>query len=36
VLDDLAKSAMTVQRLLQNNPRSISYDDARQIYQKVL
>ncbi len=36
VLDDLAKSAMTVQRLLQNNPRPITYDDARQIYAQAL
>lgn len=36
ILDDLAKSAMTVQRLLQNNPRSITYEDAKQIYRKAL
>lgn len=36
VLDDLAQSAMTVQRLLENNPRPITYETARSIYQKSL
>lgn len=37
VLDNLAKLAISEQqRLLKNNPRSISYEDARQIYRKVL
>jgi alcohol dehydrogenase class IV len=36
VLDDLAKSALTVQRLLQNNPRPMTYEDARQIYTQAL
>ena len=36
VLDDLAQSAMTVQRLLQNNPRPVTVDDARAIYRKAL
>ncbi len=35
MIDDLAKSAMSVQRLLQNNPRKIKYEDAKNIYQKV-
>jgi len=37
VLDNLAKTAISEQqRLLKNNPRTISYEDARQIYKKVL
>jgi len=37
VLDNLAKLAISEQqRLLKNNPRPISYEDARQIYRKVL
>jgi len=34
-IDDLANSAMTQERLLQNNPRPISLDDAKNIYQKT-
>jgi len=37
VLDNLAKLAISEQqRLLENNPRPISYEDARQIYKNVL
>jgi len=36
ILDDLTTSAMSVQRLLQNNPRPIKFADAKKIYQKVL
>jgi len=37
VLDNLATLAMSEQqRLLKNNPRPISYEDARQIYKKSL
>jgi len=37
VLDDLATLAISEQqRLLKNNPRPISYEDARQIYKKSL
>lgn len=37
VLDNLAKLAISEQqRLLKNNPRPISYEDARQIYKNVL
>jgi len=37
VLDNLATLAISEQqRLLKNNPRSISYEDARQIYKKAL
>jgi alcohol dehydrogenase class IV len=36
VIRDLAQSAMTVQRLLQNNPRPIMLEDARKIYQTSL
>jgi alcohol dehydrogenase class IV len=36
VIHDLAQSAMTVQRLLQNNPRAIMLEDARKIYQTSL
>lgn len=35
-LDNLAMLAMSEQRLLKNNPRSIEYLDAKRIYQKVL
>lgn len=35
-IDNLAKSAMNVQRLLKNNPRVIEYEDAKKIYKKVL
>ena len=35
-LDNLAMLAMSEQRLLKNNPRSIKYLDAKRIYQKVL
>jgi len=34
-LDNLAMLAMSQQRLLKNNPRSIEYLDAKRIYQKV-
>ena len=34
-IDDLAKSAMFQQCLLQNNPRPINFEDAKSIYQKV-
>lgn len=36
VLSDLAQSAMTVQRLLQNNPRTITREDAENIYRASL
>jgi len=37
ILDNLAKMAISEQqRLLENNPRPISYEDARQIYKKSL
>ncbi|ODS40559.1 MAG: hypothetical protein A7315_02430 [Candidatus Altiarchaeales archaeon WOR_SM1_79] len=36
VIDDLSKSAMSVQRLLKNNPRPIKYEDARRIYRRAL
>jgi alcohol dehydrogenase class IV len=36
VLADLAQSAMTVQRLLQNNPRTITQEDAEKIYRTSL
>jgi len=37
ILDNLATMAISEQqRLLKNNPRSISYEDARQIYKKSL
>ena len=36
VLADLAQSAMTVQRLLQNNPRTITQEDAEKIYRSSL
>ena len=35
-LDNLAMLAMSEQRLLKNNPRSIEYLDAKRIYQKIL
>ncbi|AZO93516.1 iron-containing alcohol dehydrogenase [Halocella sp. SP3-1] len=34
-IEDLAKSAMTVERLLNNNPRLVEYKDAKRIYKKV-
>lgn len=34
-LEDLATSGMKVQRLLQNNPREITYDDALAIYKEA-
>lgn len=34
-IDDLANSALKVERLLSNNPRSVTYEDAKKIYQKV-
>jgi len=37
ILDNLATTAISEQqRLLKNNPRPISYEDARQIYKKSL
>jgi alcohol dehydrogenase class IV len=36
MIDSLAGSAMTVERLLANNPRPISYEDARRIYRRAL
>lgn len=36
VIHDLAQSAMTVQRLLDNNPRPITLEDAQKIYQTSL
>ena len=36
VIHDLAQSAMTVQRLLQNNPRTITLEDAQKIYRTSL
>lgn len=35
-LDELAKSAMSVGRLLKNNPRSIGYEDIKKIYKNSL
>lgn len=35
-LEDLVRSGMEVQRLLVNNPRLVSADDARRLYQEVL
>ncbi|MBN2285919.1 MAG: iron-containing alcohol dehydrogenase [Tissierellales bacterium] len=35
MIDHLAKLAMSEQRLLQNNPRPIGFEDAKKIYQKV-
>lgn len=34
-IDNLAQFALTVQRLLNNNPRPVKYEDAKIIYQKV-
>ncbi len=34
-LEDLAISGMKVQRLLQNNPRQVTYNDALEIYRKA-
>jgi alcohol dehydrogenase len=34
-IDGMAKSALTVQRLLQQNPRHVSLDDARDIYRRA-
>lgn len=36
ILDNLATLAMSEQRLIKNNPRPISYENARQIYKKAL
>ncbi|MCK4818398.1 iron-containing alcohol dehydrogenase, partial [bacterium] len=36
VINDLSRLSMFEQRLLQNNPRPILYEDARQIYRKAL
>ncbi len=36
IVDDLAQSAMTVQRLLQNNPRKMTLESAKEIYYKSL
>ncbi|BAL00653.1 putative alcohol dehydrogenase [Oscillibacter valericigenes Sjm18-20] len=35
-LEDLVRSGMEVQRLLVNNPRLVTADDARRLYQEVL
>ena len=35
-LEDLVRSGMEVQRLLVNNCRPVTADDARKIYQKLL
>ncbi len=35
-LEDLVRSGMEVQRLLVNNPREVTADDARRLYQEVL
>jgi len=35
-LDELTKSAMSVDRLLKNNPRSIGYEDIKKIYKSAL
>jgi alcohol dehydrogenase class IV len=34
-IDDLARSALTVQRLLAQNPRTVTLQDARDIYQRA-
>ena len=34
-IDDMATAAMKVTRLLNNNPREITLDDARQIYKNA-
>ena len=34
-VDGMAKAAMNVQRLLKNNPRPVSEDDARNIYNSL-
>jgi alcohol dehydrogenase class IV len=34
-LDGMARSAMTVQRLLAQNPRVVTEQDARRIYQQA-
>ena len=36
VIDDLSRLSMSEQRLIQNNPRPIEYEDAQQIYRKAL
>ena len=36
ILEDLAKLAMAEQRLLENNPRPITQEDAREIYRRAL
>lgn len=36
MIDGLSTSAMSVERLLGNNPRPISYEDARGIYRRAL
>lgn len=35
-LDSLARAGMQVERLLVNNPREVSLEDARQLYRQVL
>jgi alcohol dehydrogenase len=35
-IDELSRSAISVQRLIKTNPRSITYDVAREIYRKAL
>ena len=34
-IDDMAEGAMKVTRLLNNNPRELTIDDARQIYREA-
>jgi alcohol dehydrogenase class IV len=34
-IDNLANKAMGVQRLLKNNPRELTMEDAKAIYQKL-
>jgi alcohol dehydrogenase class IV len=34
-IDSMAKAALTVQRLLQQNPREVTLDDARNIYRRA-
>jgi alcohol dehydrogenase class IV len=34
-IDDIAEAAMQVQRLLKNNPRTVTADDARDIYKSL-
>lgn len=36
IINDLANLAMSVERLLKNNPRSVTIEDAKEIYKKAL